>query len=59
MNNKGLKFKCFHCRKPITSPGALLFAPPIPPANAEYCEVLKFHICKKCYYKVFHFLTVR
>lgn len=53
---RGLRIKCFKCKKPITKPAALLFSPPSPPSLMDWCDVTKFHICKSCYNRVFDFV---
>lgn len=54
---KSLYIECFKCKRPITKFGALLFAPPIcEPVNRQFFDVMKIHICKKCFKKVFEFI---
>ena len=49
-SNSGLKFRCFRCKKPMKTPGALLFSPPAKIHQDDICEVQKLHICCSCYY---------
>jgi len=42
---------CHKCGKRLNELGALVFSPPIV-AN----DVMKFHICRKCYYLLFNWM---
>jgi len=44
---------CDKCKKELKKNGALLFSPPSDGSNM----VIKWHLCKKCYYLVENFIN--
>lgn len=44
-----LKIKCSCCNKELKAPGALLFSPPPGYTFGHEYEVIKYHICGKCF----------
>ncbi len=51
----GLKIDCFKCSKKITKAAALLFSPPTL-SFPSHGDVIKYHICRECYKRVFDFV---
>jgi hypothetical protein len=41
--------KCYRCRKVLDDFGALIFSPPKPNTGSDFDDVIKLHICKKCW----------
>lgn len=50
-----IKIKCYKCDKDLDELGALIFSHPL--SDFPYVpEVHKYHICRRCFYKVMDFI---